>query len=317
MLKTGGKVVYFGPTGEQSKDLIDYLESHGADRIDLNDNPANWMLREITSSANVQDLAEVYANSGEHELLKKRLNDVKENPVPALEISYSEEYAAPKEMRQKLMNKRLQTIYWRSPAYNLSRLLVCIVIAFILGSVFITDRNKQVFTESDMRAWFSVTFLSFIIIGILSITSVLPVMLAIRDVFYRHRAAGMIDNISLGWALGTAEKWFIVIASFLFCLVYIGTVGWNGAFLSRAIRFWVSAHRLVCFRLKEISLTEFAVFFTGNIYLQSGNLFLFWTSIYVPRQQYAYRTNLGQCVYWSQQLLFRIDCSTTILDRIL
>jgi hypothetical protein len=198
------------------------------------------MLREIQTQNNAKDLAKEYANSLEHVALKRKLEDVRLNPVPSLEISYASKFAAPSETRQKMMNKRLQKIYWRSPAYNLSRLLVCVVIAFILGSVFLGNRNPEVLTESDMRATLSVTFLSFIIIGILSITSVLPVMLSIRDVFYRHRAAGMLDNISLGWALGTAEKWFIVIASFLFCLVFIGVSGLPVGTLKRAIRFWVS-----------------------------------------------------------------------------
>ena len=238
MLKKGGRVVFFGETGEQSNKLIDYFERRGANPIDIGDNPANWMLREISSPP--QDLAKVYTDSTEYKLLKGKLAGVKENPTPSLEIAYATEYAAPAESRQKLMNKRLQTIYWRSPTYNLSRVLVCTVIAFILASVFITNRNLPILTESDMRASLSVTFLSFIIIGILSITSVLPVMLTIRDVFYRHRAAGMLDNISLGWALGTAEKWFIVISSFFFCLVYIGVSGFSVGILKRAILFWVS-----------------------------------------------------------------------------
>lgn len=239
LLKKGGRVVFFGELGEQSKHLISYFESHGANRIDMGDNPANWMLREIQTEE--RDLAEEYKESSEFAALKRKLAEVRLNPVPSLEVTFPTQFATPSEVRQKLMNKRLQTIYWRSPAYNLSRLLVCTVIAFILGSVFLTNRNQSVFTESDMRAWLSVTFLSFIIIGILSITSVLPVMLSIRDVFYRHRAAGMLDNISLGWALGTAEKWFIVIASFLFCLVFIGVSGLTVGILKRAIRFWVSA----------------------------------------------------------------------------
>ncbi len=233
-------MVYFGKTGEQSKQLIKYFESHGARRIEIGDNPANWMLREIQSPENSRDLADEYIKSEEYKTLKAKLADVRATQIEALEVAFPTPFAAPSELRQRLMNKRLQTIYWRSPAYNLSRLLVCCVIAFILGSIFITDRHPRVMNEADMRAQLSVIFLSFIIIGILSITSVLPVMLSIRDVFYRHRAAGMLDNVSLGWALGTAEKWFIVLASFLFCLVYIGVSGISTDTLKRAIRFWVS-----------------------------------------------------------------------------
>ena len=87
--------------------------------------------------------------------------------------------------------------------------------------------------------YISITFLSFIIIGILSIISVLPVMLAIRDVFYKQLAAGMIDNESLGWALGVAEKIFIVLASFIFCLVYLATAGTFPFTFLRTFKFWV------------------------------------------------------------------------------
>jgi hypothetical protein len=64
-------------------------------------------------------------------------------------------------------------------------------------------------------------------------------MLAIRDVFYKQRAAGMVDNTALGWALGTAEKWFMILSSCLFCLVYLSTAGTFPMTLRKAVRFWV------------------------------------------------------------------------------
>lgn len=213
------------------------------------------MLREIQSETNPKDLVEEYLNSEEYNTLKAKLADVRSTQIPELEITFPTQFAAPADLRQRLMNKRLQTIYWRSPAYNLSRLLVCSVIAFILASVFLGTRHPELLTESDMRASLSVIFLSFIIIGILSITSVLPVMLSIRDVFYRHRSAGMLDNVSLGWALGTAEKWFIVLASFLFCLVFLGVSGISTGLMRRALRFWVSAHYFVLLFSEKATVT--------------------------------------------------------------
>lgn len=280
LLKKGGRVVYFGETGKQSKDLIAYFEDRGARRIDIGDNPANWMLREIQSPENPRDLGKEYLKSEEHKALKEELADAIENQDSSREVSFETKFAAPADLRQRLMNKRLQTIYWRSPAYNLSRLLVCSIIAFILGSVFLGSRHPQVTTEADMRASLSVIFLSFIIIGILSITSVLPVMLSIRDVFYRHRAAGMLNNVSLGWALGTAEKWFIVMASFLFCLVYVGVTGISTGLLGRAIRFWVSA--FFCMESKTFAPSNgISHLSSGYLHLQSRHLFLLWSSIHV------------------------------------
>jgi ABC-type multidrug transport system permease subunit len=62
---------------------------------------------------------------------------------------------------------------------------------------------------------------------VLSITTVMPVMIKIRDVFYRHRAAGMLDHNSLFWALAYAEMKFIIAASFLFCLCFYFGIGFE------------------------------------------------------------------------------------------
>ena len=83
---------------------------------------------------------------------------------------------------------------------------VSLVISFVLGSVFISSRSEESFTESEMRAKFAVIFLSFIIVGILAIISVLPVMTRVRDMYYRHRAAGVVDSFSMAWALGNSGK---------------------------------------------------------------------------------------------------------------
>ena len=50
-------------------------------------------------------------------------------------------------------------------------------------------------------------------------------MLNVRDMFYRHKAAGMLNYWSVGRALATAEYRFIIIASLLFCIVFIPVSG--------------------------------------------------------------------------------------------
>eukprot|EP00956_Cyclotella_meneghiniana_P034468 scaffold105270_cov79-Cyclotella_meneghiniana.AAC.1 len=91
--------------------------------------------------------------------------------------------------------------------------------------MFVPIRQNNVFSEAEITSYLSTIFISFIIIGVLSITSVLPVMLNVRDMFYRHKAAQMLGSSSVGRALATAEKRFIIIASFLFCVVFIPVSG--------------------------------------------------------------------------------------------
>jgi ABC-2 type transporter len=330
LLKKGGHSVFFGELGESSSKMIEYFERNGANPIDVGDNPANWMLRILDSGA---DYGDIYLKSPELKLLKKQLVKVKEDPPEELKVHFLSEFAVPTEERQRLMNKRLQTIYWRSPAYNLSRILVCVIIAFILGSVFITERQLDQLTESDARAYFAVTFLSFIIIGILCITSVLPVMLAIRDVFYKQRAAGMLDNTALGWALGTAEKGFIVLSSALFCLVFLATAGTFPNTIRRSIKFWVSWVQIGliwprCHSMLQVHIHEdydliiilqypfltFLRMITGLLYIQSCHLLLLRSSLHVPRSTNGDSTDLMQRLHWVEQFLFRFYCSAAVYD---
>ena len=217
--------------------MIKYFEGQGATKIKPGDNPANWMLRVMQQGE--KDFSDSYIQNSEYYKLKCEIAAAKANPPKELEIAYVTEFAVSRAVRQKLTIKRLRTIYWRSPAYNLSRLMVCGIIAFILGSVFVTGPKLEVLTENEVSAYFSITFFSFIIIGIMSITIVLPVMLAIRNVFYKQFAAGMIDNYALGWALGVAEMGFIVLSSFIFCSIYLATSRTFPFSPLKAFEFWV------------------------------------------------------------------------------
>ena len=150
-------------------------------------------------------------------------------------------------------------VYLQPACYNFGIAITCfqalsLVIAFLLGSIFIPIRSNYRFSEAEITrcvlrcalsstqlvlhiqysnttfsviicSMLSTIFIAFIIIGVLSMTSVLPVMLSIRDMYYRHRAAGMLSSRSVGRALASAEKRFILISSALFCAVFLPTSG--------------------------------------------------------------------------------------------
>jgi len=236
LLKKGGRVTYHGALGNNSRTLINYFESRGAPQIELGDNPANWILR-VMQDESVGDPVEIYEESLIYASMKKELESLVDSPDLETKIEFEREFAASKTTRQYLTNKRLRTIYWRSPTYNLGRLMVSLIMACLLGSVFILERHKKTYNEADIRARISVIFFSNIILGIMSILSVLPVMTWIRDMFYRHRDAGMYDSASIGVALGTAESAFICISSGLFCVVFLASSG-IGFGVERLVGFW-------------------------------------------------------------------------------
>lgn len=213
LMKKGGEVVYHGPLGKNSSQLIDYFESRGARPIELGDNPANWILR-VMQDPQMGDLAEMYRDSGERKKLMDDLALQAADPDEEKKLDAEHPFAVGRATRQVLVTHRLRTIYWRSTTYNLGRLMISLVMACLLGAVFITERKELTYSEADIRARISVIFFSNIIVGIMSIVSVLPVMTWIRDMFYRHDDSGMYDSLSLGFALGTAEQWFIAVRDY-------------------------------------------------------------------------------------------------------
>jgi len=236
LLKKGGEVVFFGDLGTCSCNLISYFEGLGCTPINRGENPSTWMLNVLGEKITMKDesggekevqldFASEYKNSENYRTLQGRLEEIAKKKKDSLKITYSSQFAASARDRDNLMAHRLVTIYWRSPAYNLTRITLSVAMGFIMASSFIPIRAKDTFSETEMTSMLSTIFLSFIIIGVLSITSVLPVMNNIRNMYYRHKTAGMLDGRSVGRALATAEWRFIVISSFLFCLVYLPIIG--------------------------------------------------------------------------------------------
>jgi len=237
LLKKGGKVVFFGDLGPRSGNLVRYFEGLGATPMNKGENPATWMLNALGEKIKAEkivpggveyfdlDFPTTWLDSDNNRVVQEKLVEAVECKDEEFRIKFDTEFAASRRERNALMSHRLVTIYWRSPAYNLSRLTLSVCIAVLLSTVFIPIRKKKVLAEAEIVSILSTIFIAYIIVGVLSITSVLPVMLSIRDMFYRHKAAGMLDNGSVARALGTAEKRFILLSSFLFCAVFLPVSG--------------------------------------------------------------------------------------------
>lgn len=75
LLKPGGRMIYGGPTGHNSEQLIDYFQAlDGVPRIQEGINPATWML-EVTRNAEERrlglDFAQVYRESDLYRWVRK------------------------------------------------------------------------------------------------------------------------------------------------------------------------------------------------------------------------------------------------------
>jgi len=72
---------------------------------------------------------------------------------------------------------------------------------------------------------FGAVYIAFIIIGQLSITSIIPVTISIRDMYYRHETAGMLNSRSVIAGLLAAELPFIAVISLAFPIIFVSLLG--------------------------------------------------------------------------------------------
>lgn len=153
LLKRGGNVVFFGELGAGSDKLIKYFESRGANPIEHGENPAAWMLRSMASEGSEEevDWPEVYKVSDQYATLCETIATIKESSDESKEITFDSDFAATYRERQRLMNRRIMTVYKRSPAYNLARIMIAILYSFLIGSVFIRTRKGKDHTWEEVE----------------------------------------------------------------------------------------------------------------------------------------------------------------------
>ncbi|KAL6877662.1 ABC-2 type transporter [Trichoderma longibrachiatum] len=133
LLKSGGRVVYHGPLGKDSQQLIQYFESNGAPKCPPNANPAEYMLEAIGAgdpNYTGQDWADVWASSPEHEQRSQEIQDMvssRQKVEPSKNLKDDREYAAPLSVQTRLVVKRAFVSYWRSPNYIVGKFMLHIL----------------------------------------------------------------------------------------------------------------------------------------------------------------------------------------------
>ena len=143
-LARGGKTVYFGDLGKNSKTLIKYFESHGAPKCPKEANPVEWMLHVIGaapgSHAN-QDYHDVWLQSQEYAAVRTELQSMETDlaALPKDEVEEKEkrrEFAAPFWRQYLLATNRVLECYYRSPGYIWAKIALTVVCALFNGFTF-------------------------------------------------------------------------------------------------------------------------------------------------------------------------------------
>ncbi len=141
-LASGGRTVYFGDIGENSKVLTNYFERNGSRRCGEEENPAEWMLDVIGAapgSQNTIDWPQNWRDSPEKQDIKATLADMKialsKEPVDN-DPTALREFAEPFMVQLLSVTQRVFQQYWRTPSYLYSKTVLCAGSALFIGFSF-------------------------------------------------------------------------------------------------------------------------------------------------------------------------------------
>lgn len=149
-LAKGGKTVYFGEIGENSRTLLNYFESHGARKCDDMENPAEYMLEIVNkgSNDNGQDWHSVWKSSSEREGVDAEVDRIhseklSEAPQDSEDKHAHSEFAMPFTTQLFVVTQRVFQQYWRLPSYIMAKFMLGIAAGLFIGFTFYDADNTQ------------------------------------------------------------------------------------------------------------------------------------------------------------------------------
>jgi len=177
LLKRGGEVVFHGDLGKESSHLIEYLERFEATKkIQPGENPATWMLT-VTGAGSAESKTKPFDYAGSYSVSKLReqcvaqIDQITAEAKEEGKIVYESSYAASRSTQNIEVLKRTMKIYFRSPSYNTSRMIVSGIVALLFASVYASDRVPK--DEADMNSRVNSIFIAVLFLCVSALNTVL------------------------------------------------------------------------------------------------------------------------------------------------
>ncbi|PHH91761.1 hypothetical protein CDD83_10405 [Cordyceps sp. RAO-2017] len=166
-LARGGKTVYFGNIGDNSRTLLDYFEAHGARSCGDEENPAEYMLEVVNYGYNDkgQDWHSVWKESSEVGAVHTELERIHSerrhegNGSDEHDSHSSSEFAMPFRDQLGVVTYRIFQQYWRMPSYIFAKFALAIVAGLFIGFTFYNAKDTLAGTQDVIYSVFMVTTL--------------------------------------------------------------------------------------------------------------------------------------------------------------
>uniref|UniRef100_J3KV08 ABC transporter domain-containing protein n=1 Tax=Oryza brachyantha TaxID=4533 RepID=J3KV08_ORYBR len=278
LMKRGGELIYAGPLGHHSCNLIQYFQAiPGVPKIKDNYNPSTWMLEVTCASMEARlgvDFSKVYKESSmckDKDTLVKWLS----KPTPGMtDIHFPTRFPQKFGEQLKACLWKQCLSYWRSPSYNLVRIIFMAVSCIIFGALFwqkgdINNINNQQGIFTIMGCMYATTVFA----GINNCQLVMPFISIERSVVYREMFAGMYSPWAYSLAQVAMEIPYVMVQIVLFMSISYPMIGYAWT----PTKFFWFIYTMVCTLLYFLYLGMMIVSLTPNIQVASIMASMFYT----------------------------------------
>ena len=268
LLKAGGRVVYHGELGKDSRHLIDYFERNGAPKCPPRANPAEYQLEAIGAGNpdyDGQDWGDVWASSPEHAERSREIQGMIEGRRSAPKNSTTDddrEFAMPLGTQVWAVVRRSFTSYWRTPEYMIGKFMLHVV-----TGLFNTFTFYHVgFSQIDMQSRLFSIFLTLTIAPPL-IQQLQPKFIGFRNIYKSREANSKIYS----WAALTTGAvlveipYSIIAGTIYYQCWWWGAIGHRSNLFDNAFTWMV----LMLFELYYVGFGQMIASFAPNELLAS------------------------------------------------
>ncbi|TVU02127.1 hypothetical protein EJB05_52394, partial [Eragrostis curvula] len=249
----------------------------GIPQIKENYNPSTWILEATSTSMEAQlgvDFAQIYRDSSickDNDTLVRNLSIP---PPGTSDLLFPTQYPQRFWEQFKACLWKQSLSYWRSPSYNLVRIVFITISCIAFGALYwqqgdINHINDQQSLFTILGCMYGTTLFA----GINNCQSVMPFVSIERSVVYRERFAGMYSPWAYSFAQVAMEIPYVFVQIVVFMFIAYPMIGyaWTGA------KFFWFLYTMFCTLLYFIYLGMMMVSLTPNIQVASILASMFYT----------------------------------------
>ncbi|XP_026403551.1 pleiotropic drug resistance protein 2-like isoform X1 [Papaver somniferum] len=290
LMKRGGQVIYSGPIGHHSDELIQYFEAiPEVPKIREGYNPATWVLEVTGYSVEVEldiDFAEAYARSGLYQKNQDLIEELSTRSPGSQDIYFPSKYSQSFTVQFIACFWKQHWSYWRNSQYNGIRFIVTILTGLMFGVIF-WNKGEQTSTQQDIQRLMGAMYSAILFLGATNAIAVQPIVAIERTVFYRERAVKMYSELPYAFAQVAIETVYLAIQTLVYSILFYSMMGFHwqvGKFLWFYYFMFTSFLYIVMFGMMMVALTplpQLATICTAT-FLTIWNLF---GGFLIPRMQ--------------------------------